>query len=99
MNYLLSQLASKDLEEIWLYTSKKWSREQADKYYNSLMDEIAGLCKNPFIGQDYSHIRPGYLRLKFQSHYIFYRINNQKEQLEIIRILHQRMDIENWFYP
>ncbi|MGN6339512.1 MAG: type II toxin-antitoxin system RelE/ParE family toxin [Ginsengibacter sp.] len=37
MNYNISNEASLDLEEIWLYTFEHWSIEQADKYYNQLL--------------------------------------------------------------
>lgn len=99
MNYVISKAASYDLEEIWLFTAKRWSREQADRYYNLLLDEIADLCKNPKNGQDYSHIRSGYQRRKVQSHFIFYKINAEKKLLEVIRILHQQMDIDKRLVP
>ncbi|MBR4326512.1 MAG: type II toxin-antitoxin system RelE/ParE family toxin [Bacteroidales bacterium] len=31
--YHISQAALEDLESIWLYTFKKWSKEQAAKYH------------------------------------------------------------------
>jgi len=99
MNYIISKAAAFDLEEIWLFTMKRWSCEQADKYYHLLLDEIADLCKSPTNGQDYSHIRSGYRRRKVQSHFIFYKINVEKELLEIIRILHQQMDIDKRLVP
>lgn len=71
MNYVISKSASFDLEEIWLYTAKHWPREQANRYYNLLLDEIAALCRNPSNGQDYGHIRAGYLRKRVESHFIF----------------------------
>jgi plasmid stabilization system protein ParE len=36
----LSRKAEEDLEEIWLYTLEKWSKEQADRYLNLIFDEI-----------------------------------------------------------
>ena len=47
MNYNISNEASLDLEEIWLYTFEHWSIEQADKYYNQLLNEIEYISKNP----------------------------------------------------
>ncbi|WP_324556630.1 type II toxin-antitoxin system RelE/ParE family toxin [Agriterribacter sp.] len=32
---------------------------------------------------------------KVKSHLIFYRLIEKQNEIEIIRILHQRMDIEN----
>ncbi len=95
MKYLISQLASQDLENIWLYTFENWSKEQADRYFNLLMDEIEYISNKPESGHDFSHVREGYLRTRIKSHFIFYRINRKKKLVEIIRILHQRMDIES----
>lgn len=95
MRYKISIEAQNDLENIWLYTFENWSTEQADRYYDLILDEIEYLAKNPEGGQDYSHVRKGYLRSKVKSHYIFYKINKKDNSVEIIRILHQQMDIEN----
>jgi toxin ParE1/3/4 len=95
MNYKISIEASYDLEKIWIYTFENWSVEQADRYLNLLLDEIEYLCLKPDSGKDFSQIRKGYLRTKVKSHLIFYRINSKQNELEIIRILHQMMDVEN----
>jgi len=94
MEYKISKEASKDLENIWLYTFETWSVEQADRYYDLLMDEIEYVAENPKSGKDYSHIREGYLKTRIKSHFIFYKINTKENLVEIIRILHQQMDID-----
>jgi len=93
MKYKISKEASNDLEKIWLYTIENWSVDQADRYLNLIMDEIEYLSEKPSSGKDFSHIRKGYYRSKVKSHFVFYRINKE-EILEVIRILHQNMDIE-----
>lgn len=95
MNYKISIEAEKDLEKIWLYTFETWSLEQADYYYNLLMNEIEYLSENPKNGQDFNHIRKGYYRSRVKSHFIFYKVNLKSNELEVIRILHQKMDIES----
>lgn len=95
MKYKISTEASKDLENIWLYTLDTWSFEQADKYYNLIMDEIEYIAQNPEIGKDYSPIREGYFRTRVKLHFIFYKINTPENLIEIIRILHQQMDIDS----
>lgn len=94
MKYKISKEVLKDLENIWLYTFENWSVGQADRYYGLLIDEIEYLSENPQSGKDYGHIREGYLRSQVKSHFIFYKINLNAGVIEIIRILHQRMDIE-----
>ncbi|HRP91183.1 MAG TPA: type II toxin-antitoxin system RelE/ParE family toxin [Edaphocola sp.] len=95
MKYKISNEAQNDLENIWLYTFGTWSKEQADRYYDLILDEIEFIAKNPNSGKDYSPIREGYLSSKVKSHFIFYKINSKENFIEIIRILHQQMDIEN----
>ena len=96
MKYKISKEASRDIENIWLYTIEKWSTEQADRYFNLIMDEIEYLAKDPKSGKDYSKVRKGYFRSQIKSHFIFSKINMKNEEVEIIRILHQRMDIQTW---
>lgn len=95
MKYKISKEASNDLEKIWLYTFEVWSKEQADHYFNLLMDEIEYLSENPKSGKDYNEIRKGYFRSRVKSHFIFYKINLNNGEIEIIRILHQQMDISS----
>jgi toxin ParE1/3/4 len=95
MIYKISREASNDLEKIWLYTIETWSAEHADRYLNLLFDEIEYLCLKPKSGTDFGYVRKGYFRSRVKSHFIFYIINEKKNEIEIIRILHQQMDIEN----
>ena len=95
MKYKISLLASQDLENIWLYTFEEWSIEQADRYLNLIMDEIEYVAQKPESGFDFSSVRKNYYRTIIKSHLIFYRIDKKNVIIEIIRILHQRMDIEN----
>ena len=93
MNYILTKEAESDLEKIWLYTFENWSSEQADRYLNFLLDEFDYLCLKPDSGNDFGKIRKGYWRSKVNSHFVFYKI--KKDQIEIIRVLHEMMDIES----
>jgi len=67
---------------------------QADRYVNLIFDEIEYLANNPLSGKDYNHIRKGYRCSKVKSHIVFYRIADKQNEIEIIRVLHQRLDIE-----
>ena len=93
LQYVISKKALTDLEEIWLYTLEKWTVDQANRYYTLIFDEINFICKNINAGKSMEHVRKGYRASKVKSHLIFYRILNNT--VEIIRILHERMDIEN----
>ncbi|SFN34773.1 toxin ParE1/3/4 [Paenimyroides ummariense] len=95
MTYKISREAQIDIENIWLYTYETWSIEQADRYFNLIIDEIEFLASNPNSGKDFNYIRKGYYRSKVKSHFIFYKINLNEKEIEIIRILHQQMDVKN----
>lgn len=95
MKFRLSKKAEKDLEKIWLYTLQTWSREQADRYLNLIFDEIEFLSRNPKTGQDFGLIRKNYRCSKVKSHLIFYTFKKSTDFIEVIRILHERMDLEN----
>ena len=92
LKYRISQQALFDLNDIWEYTFHKWSKEQADRYYNLIFDEIEYISENSHLGISYEHIRKNYRASKIKSHLVFYRIENKS--IEIIRILHQRMDLK-----
>ena len=94
VKYKLTKEAVKDLENIWAYTFEQWSVEQADRYYDLIIDEIEYIASNPFSGKPMDHVRQGYRVSKVKSHLVFYKLSGIKT-VEIVRILHQRMDIEN----
>lgn len=94
MRYLISEKANQDIERIWLYTYENWSLEQADRYYNLIFDEIEFIAKNFECGKSVDYIKIGYRASVVKSHIIFYK-KSKRNIVEIIRVLHQRMDIEN----
>lgn len=94
MKYHISLKANADLIGIWEFTFDHWSLEQADRYYEIIIDKIREICRKPDIGKNYYIIRDNYWGVNVKSHIIFYRIKNQNH-IEIIRILHQRMDFQS----
>lgn len=93
MNYKISKRALQDLDEIWLYTFTKWSKTQADRYYNHILDEIEFLSREIYDGISRDYIKQGYRSIAVKSHIIFYKISDDKV-LEVVRILHKMTDIE-----
>ncbi len=92
--FQLTNKAVEDLNDIWEYTIEKWSEEQADKYYNLILNSIQEIADNPELGKNYQDIEKELLGLKTNRHIIFYRKSVEKP-LEITRILHGRMDLKN----
>lgn len=50
--------------------------------------------ENPELGKEYNGINPDLLGLRIGKHIIFYQIVT-KDEIEVIRILHERMDLKN----
>jgi len=94
VKYRISFKAQTDLIGIWEFTFENWSIEQADRYYQLIIDKFEEICQKPDIGKKYESIRKGYWGVNIKSHIIFYRIHDQ-EMIDVIRILHKRMDIQN----
>jgi toxin ParE1/3/4 len=94
MSYKISEQAIEDIENIWLYTVEYWSVEQADRYYNLIFEEIEYIANHFDSGKDISSVRKGYRYSKVKSHLVFYR-KSRNGTIEIVRVLHERMDIEN----
>lgn len=92
--YIITQEAIDDINNIWLYTAENWSIEQADRYYNLIMDEIEYIADNVQTARDIGTVRKDYRYSKIKSHLIFFK-ENKGESIEVVRVLHERMDIEN----
>jgi len=86
----ISAEALSDIEDIWHYTFMKWSKDQADRYFNLIIKEIEFISKNPLQGKPVDIPLKNYRTTRVKSHLIFYRIKS--ERVEIIRILHQKMN-------
>jgi len=90
--FRLTATARADLLDIGHYTQQTWGREQRNRYLFRLDEAFHLLAREPDRGRPCDDIRPGYRRYHLGRHVIFYR--QIGEDIEIIRILHERMDIE-----
>jgi toxin ParE1/3/4 len=92
--FRISAKAREDIYEIWLYTYENWSLNQANYYYRLLFQEINAIVSDINCGKDIGFIKLGYRQFKVKSHLIVYRVA-EDGIVEIIRVLHQMMDISN----
>jgi toxin ParE1/3/4 len=92
--YIISEKALEDINNIWIYTTENWSVEQADRYYNLIIDEIEYIVDNLDMARDFGKIRKSYRYSKVKSHLIFFK-RDKANEIEVVRILHERMNIEN----
>lgn len=91
-NYILTRKAEEDIREIWNYTAEEWDKEQAENYLSGLEDKIIRASETPeAIARDRTEIEDGYMSFLYESHVVFFK--RKLDQIEVIRVLHQRMDI------
>lgn len=94
-DYVLSQRADEDLEEIYVYSFREFGEHQADAYLLSLHDCFIALAENPGLGRDQGFILPNVFRFDHESHVIFYTVRDPG--IFIVRVLHNSMDTKRHF--
>ena len=91
--FSLTRQALEDLREIGRYTQEQWGRGQR-RYYLALLDRcFHALAENPQPGQRCDEIRSGYRTFPSGQHLVFY-CEQATGGIKVIRILHERMDLE-----
>ncbi len=88
----LSPKAKSDLSDIWDYTLAEWGIDQAEKYVRKLWAAMQTQARDPSTSTEISDVRKGYRKLRSGSHVIFFKLAG--DGIDVVRILHQRMDFE-----
>jgi toxin ParE1/3/4 len=91
--YELTNKVVADLNGIWEYTLENWSENQADRYYDMLLDICQDIADNAELGKNYDGVKSELFGLKANRHVLFYR-KSEINPIEITRILHERMDLK-----
>jgi toxin ParE1/3/4 len=91
--FSLTKRAMADLVDNGRYTQEHWGLDQRNKYLTMLDSCFLDLAEKPAKGRDCSDIRHGYRKKNIGSHVVFYR-QKQSDEIEIVRVLHGRMDLE-----
>ena len=91
LRILYSPRAENDLEDIWLFTARRWSADQAETYTSELIDTVGQLASGKRSGRPVS-VKEGMLKCLSGRHVIFFRKTD--DELVVVRILHQSMDVE-----
>ena len=66
---------------------------QAEKHVHQIQRAIERVVDNPEIGRACDEVRRGYRKHAVGSHTSYYRIVSV-DMIDVVRILHQRMDID-----
>lgn len=82
--------ALKDLSAIWDSTEERWGGERAETYLREIGAAVERLAERPDRGHSCDEIRESHRRYAIGSHLVFYV--ERDGGIDVIRILHQRID-------
>ncbi|MGB3246792.1 MAG: type II toxin-antitoxin system RelE/ParE family toxin [Sulfitobacter sp.] len=85
-----SPAAAADLDNIWDHTVEEWGADQAARYTDDIQNTCSSLARGEKNGRDVD-VRSGYLKHAVGKHFVFFRTT--ETGIEVIRILHQSMDV------
>ena len=91
--YIISQLASHDLDDIADYTLQTFGFTQTDNYAQGLKACFENLLQFKKRGRAANELAPNLRAMEYQSHTIFYQIT--EPDILIVRILHQSQDAKH----
>lgn len=89
----ISPRARVEIDGIWHYTLHEHGLEAADRYIDGLDQSMELALEFPEIGLDYREVRAGYRMLPSGHHLIFYIPRD--DGIDVMRVLHERMDIRS----
>lgn len=94
MHLRLSHEAREDLRGIWIYSAQTWGPQQANRYLDAIRAAITGLADGTTVSRSAADVLPGCRRVTSGRHVVYFR--EDADAVEVIRVLHQRMDAERW---
>ena len=92
---ILSPKAKSDQSDVWDDTFTEWGVEQTEKYVRELWTAMQAQTRDLSTSTDISDVRKGYRKVRSGSHVIFFKLT--RDGIDVIRILHQKMDFERHF--
>ena len=93
MQLIYTPAAQADLDTIWEYTVSTWGVTQAKRYIRSIESAGKAIAAGQKMTQSADYIHPGYRKASVGRHTLY--LVTQSEQITVVRILHQRMDVDN----
>jgi toxin ParE1/3/4 len=92
---LWSPEADDDLIWIWRRGVEEWTEELADKHLFEIEAACDRLLDDPSLGRARDELVAGMRSIPVHPHVVFYQV--AKRTIEVVRVLHQRMDVEEVF--
>jgi len=91
-SYFLAPKAEQDVVDIAAFGTYEWGELEATRYTQQFLDAFNELTLFPHLGQAVVLEHPHYRSWRVGSHIVFYRVDESIKEIEIVRILHARMD-------
>ncbi|UZE96232.1 type II toxin-antitoxin system RelE/ParE family toxin [Alkalimarinus alittae] len=91
-SFRLRPEAESDLETIWLYTEQNWGIEQAHAYIDGMVDIFQLLSNNPLMCPERSEFTPA-VRIHHHAYHLVVFVLSDAG-IDVVRILHESMDID-----
>lgn len=91
-NYVLTESAEADLQNIIRYTRKEWGDAQARYYVSNMEKRIMALAAGEAPFRDLSEIWPSLRVARCGHHYVFC-LPRDNEPALVIALFHERMDL------
>jgi len=89
-DYVLSNKADADLDEIYVYSYRTFGEAKADAYFLSLRDCLQTLADNPHMGHIADHLHAELHCRRHARHMVYYLIEDTG--IFVVRVLHDAMD-------
>ena len=78
------------------YTAQQWGKDQAASYVVAIRNRLDGIDALRKLSRSAADVRPGYFKCAAGSHMIYFtRASDQT--IDVIRLLHQSMDVAGLF--
>jgi toxin ParE1/3/4 len=94
---IVSPDARADFIDIRAYTLQQWGEDQRDLYEAALLRAVTALADFPEVGTRKPQVFPGCRVRPVERHVLYYRILG--DVIEVVRILHERVDPAGHFPP
>ena len=94
MRVRVSRLATKDLDEIWLFIAQD-NLAAADRFVDSLTDSFPPLASFPRLGRSREDLGLGLRSFPVKNCLVVYRL--RKDMVEIVRVIRAGRDVNALF--
>jgi toxin ParE1/3/4 len=80
----ITKLADQDLNDLYSEGFTTWGEEQADHYYDGLLNRLESICETPLMYPAVDDIRNGYRRSVYEKHSIYFVVQDNVVEVRAI---------------